>query len=79
MLYYLVFAFYLAQQGSDVHKKQLELGRAEAQAEELRITNEEYVRYLEGDNLNAYMEQKARDELHYAAPGERVYYITPEQ
>ncbi|GHU46430.1 hypothetical protein FACS1894120_3250 [Clostridia bacterium] len=79
MLYYLCFAIYLLKQGGDVRKRQEELSLTSSYADELRMTNSEYLEYLKDENLPAYKEQRAREELHYAAPGERVYYVTPEE
>lgn len=45
-------------------------------ADELEAQNEEYQRILSSDDVNAYMEMQAIDNMNYAYPNERRFYDT---
>lgn len=53
-----------------------ELKSIEAKTEEVEAENVELQRILEDDDMNAYMEKIAVEEMDYAYPNERRYYDT---
>ena len=55
---------------------QSELRSIDAKKQELEAENVELQRILEDDDMNAYMEKIAIEEMDYAYPNERRYYDT---
>lgn len=64
----------LAQSRNTVKEKKAELAAILAQCEEQRLENEA-LRELMNNSDDEYIERKAREELDYVLPGERVYII----
>lgn len=58
---------------SDLEKK---LSSINQKTEELEAENIEYQRILENDDIDAYMEKLAIENLNYAYPNERRFYDT---
>ena len=59
-----------------VAKMETELKTYDAKTEEILAENVELQRILEDDDMNAYMEKIAVEEMDYAYPNERRYYDT---
>ena len=55
---------------------QAELQSIQNKTEEVEAENIELQRILEDDDMNAYMEKIAIEEMNYAYPNERRYYDT---
>ena len=55
---------------------QSELKTIVTKTEEIEAENVELQRILEDDDMNAYMEKLAIEEMNYAYPNERRYYDT---
>ncbi len=53
---------------------QKELNSINKKAEEIEVENVELRRILENDDMNAYMEKLAIENMNYAYPDERRYY-----
>lgn len=61
---------------STISEKQKELAVLQEKADELEAQNEEYQRILSSDDVSAYMEMQAIDNMNYAYPNERRFYDT---
>lgn len=59
-----------------VARMETELKAYDAKTEEILAENVELQRILEDDDMNAYMEKIAVEEMDYAYPNERRYYDT---
>ena len=59
-----------------VARMETELKTYDAKTEEILAVNVELQRILEDDDMNAYMEKIAVEEMDYAYPNERRYYDT---
>ncbi len=55
---------------------QAELKILQEKTQEVEAENVELQRILEDDDINAYMEKVAIEEMNYAYPNERRYYDT---
>ena len=81
MIGYCVVGFFVllvmisfAQSRNTVKEKKAELEAIKAQCEEQKLENEA-LRELMNNSDDEYIERKAREELDYVLPGERVYII----
>lgn len=61
---------------SSLSDMQSELKTIVTKTEEIEAENVELQRILEDDDMNAYMEKLAIEEMNYAYPNERRYYDT---
>ncbi|MGN0613406.1 MAG: hypothetical protein ACI4JB_05840 [Porcipelethomonas sp.] len=61
---------------SSLADMQSELKTIISKTEEIEAENVELQRILEDDDMNAYMEKLAIEEMNYAYPNERRYYDT---
>lgn len=61
---------------SSLSEMQKELNTIAAKTEEVEAENVELQRILEDDDMNAYMEKIAVEDMNYAYPDERRYYDT---
>ncbi len=61
---------------STLAEKQGELSEIQAKTEAMEAENVELSRILESDDMNAYMEKIAIEQLNYAYPNERRFYDT---
>ena len=61
---------------SSISDMQSELRSIDAKKQELEAENVELQRILEDDDMNAYMEKIAIEDMDYAYPNERRYYDT---
>ena len=61
---------------SSLSDMQSELKTIVSKTEEIEAENVELQRILEDDDMNAYMEKLAIEEMNYAYPNERRYYDT---
>ncbi|MBE6846215.1 MAG: hypothetical protein E7508_11085 [Ruminococcus sp.] len=59
---------------SNLSEMQSELKSIQEKTEEIEAENVELQRILEDDDMNAYMEKLAIEEMNYAYPNERRYY-----
>ena len=59
---------------SNLSEMQSELKSIHEKTEEIEAENVELQRILEDDDMNAYMEKLAIEEMNYAYPNERRYY-----
>lgn len=62
----------------DNKAREQRIGEKTAELSRLSMESLELKRYLTDEYLPEYMEQVARDELNYADPNERIYYIVNE-
>ncbi len=69
-----IVSFILTQ--TNLTEMESELGEISEKIEEIEAENVELQRVLEGDDMNAYMEKIAIEEMDYAYPNERRYYDT---
>ncbi len=65
----------VSTQSTLIEKKQ-ELAELESAIDEVKAENVELERILESDDMDAYMERQAIEELNYAYPNERRFYDT---
>ncbi|MDR0197047.1 MAG: septum formation initiator family protein [Oscillospiraceae bacterium] len=73
-----VYAFYaFVQTNMEIKRGRERLDKTRAALKEIHAENEQLERYSSGDNIGEYMERVARDEMGYADPQERVYYVVP--
>ncbi|GHU57795.1 hypothetical protein FACS1894133_1360 [Clostridia bacterium] len=63
---------------SDNSAREQRISEKKAELSHLSMESLELKRYLTDEHLPEYMEQVARDELNYADPNERIYYIVNE-
>lgn len=61
---------------STMKEKREELAEIQAAIDEVKTENVELERILESDDINAYMEKQAIEELNYAYPNEQRFYDT---
>lgn len=61
---------------SSLSEMQKELNTIAAKTEEVEAENVELQRIFEDDDMNAYMEKIAIEDMNYAYPDERRYYDT---
>lgn len=61
---------------SSLSEMQKELNTIAAKTDEVEAENVELQRILEDDDMNAYMEKIAVEDMNYAYPDERRYYDT---
>jgi cell division protein FtsL len=61
---------------SSLSEMQAELQLIKEKTQEVEAENVELQRILEDDDMNAYMEKIAIEEMNYAYPNERRYYDT---
>lgn len=66
----------IATTQSTLAEKKEELSEIEAAIAEIETDNVELERILESDDIQAYMEKQAIEELNYAYPNERRFYDT---
>ena len=57
-------------------EKQQELSELEAKADDIRSENDEYKRLLDDEDVNAYMETLAIENMSYAYPNEIRFFDT---
>lgn len=69
-----IVSFIITQ--SNLSEMQAELQSIQNKTEEVEAENVELQRILEDDDMNAYMEKIAIEEMNYAYPNERRYYDT---
>ncbi|MDR0222816.1 MAG: septum formation initiator family protein [Oscillospiraceae bacterium] len=73
-----IYAFYaFVQTNVDIKRGKEKLETTRAATKSLQAENEQLERYSSENNLGEYMERVARDEMGYADPQERVYYVVP--
>ena len=61
---------------AELSEMQSELKSIQEKTHEIEVENVELQRILEDDDMNAYMEKIAIEEMNYAYPNERRYYDT---
>ena len=61
---------------STLKEKREELSEIQASIDEIKAENVEMERILESDDIDAYMEKQAIEELNYAYPNEQRFYDT---
>lgn len=69
-----IVSFIITQ--SSLSEMQAELKAIQLKTQEVEAENVELQRILEDDDMNAYMEKLAIEEMNYAYPNERRYYDT---
>lgn len=69
-----IVSFIMTQ--SSLAEMQAELKILQEKTQEVEAENVELQRILEDDDINAYMEKVAIEEMNYAYPNERRYYDT---
>ncbi|MCL2036043.1 MAG: hypothetical protein FWG83_01480 [Oscillospiraceae bacterium] len=80
LLFVLLAAFVLVpviyevtQDKTEANRKRANLIAMMEELNRLDLENEQYRRYLDGENFDEYLERHARDEWGYADPHERIY------
>jgi cell division protein FtsB len=67
----------LAYNNAEIREGRERLAALEERERLLNIENEQLRRYSNGENLDEYIERFARDEMRYADPHERIFYVNP--
>ncbi len=74
----LVFVVYtVVKNGIIIKEKTKQYEDLAAQTNEINQKNAQINGYLNGENLDEYIENIARDKFDYANPDERIYYVIP--
>ncbi len=61
----------------EINNKNAQLQQITEQTEQIKAQNQLLIRYSEDDYKVEYIENIAREDLDYALPEERIYYIVP--
>jgi cell division protein FtsB len=71
-----IYAVYMyIQININIKNESAKLNDTQIELKTISAENEQLEHYSSGENLNEYMERIARDEMGYADPHERVYYV----
>lgn len=77
-LLFIYAAVVLVKLNINIRTENERLASAKERLEYLTSENEQLARYASDVNIGEYMERVARDDMGYADPSERVYYIDNE-